>query len=589
MVSPQLQIVLRILGFLKRYKLYLLAAYLSLLISTVLSLAVPRLLGDSIDRVLANGQYSYLVYAAVAVVVLSLLKGLFAYGENYLRESLSQHVAYDLRNALYGHLQRLSFGYHDKQQTGQLMSRATADVENVRWFINLGVLRMSYLAVLLLSVSVVLITIDWRLAVVSLAVMPFVALRATIIGKRLRSVWLRIQEQTGELGAILQENLAGVRVVKAFSRQKHESQKFAAKSSELSEENLTANRVQASNAPLMVFVFTAITGLILWFGGREVILGRLTAGGLTQFILYLAMLQMPVRMVGFLVNLYSRAASSGQRIFDVLDAQSPVRERPHARDLKDVKGRVTFEGVSFNYNSVSPVLKDVSFEAKPGQVIALVGATGSGKTTIVSLIPRFYDVATGKVAIDGVDVRDVSLPSLRRNVGIVQQDVFLFSATVHDNIAYGRPGASKEKVVWAAKVARLHDFIAALPQGYETWVGERGITLSGGQKQRVAIARTLLLDPRILIMDDSTSSVDTETEYLIQQAMAELIKGRTTFIVAQRLTTVKKADMILVLKDGEIVERGRHEELVAADGPYRQIYEMQLRPQEEAGAQAVRG
>ncbi len=589
MVSPQLQIVLRILGFLKRYKLYLLAAYLSLLISTVLSLAVPRLLGDSIDRVLANGQYSYLVYAAVAVVVLSLLKGLFAYGENYLRESLSQHVAYDLRNALYGHLQRLSFGYHDKQQTGQLMSRATADVENVRWFINLGVLRMSYLAVLLLSVSVVLITIDWRLAVVSLAVMPFVALRATIIGKRLRSVWLRIQEQTGELGAILQENLAGVRVVKAFSRQKHESQKFAAKSSELSEENLTANRVQASNAPLMVFVFTAITGLILWFGGREVILGRLTAGGLTQFILYLAMLQMPVRMVGFLVNLYSRAASSGQRIFDVLDAQSPVRERPHARDLKDVKGRVTFEGVSFNYNSVSPVLKDVSFEAKPGQVIVLVGATGSGKTTIVSLIPRFYDVATGKVAIDGVDVRDVSLPSLRRNVGIVQQDVFLFSATVHDNIAYGRPGASKEKVVWAAKVARLHDFIAALPQGYETWVGERGITLSGGQKQRVAIARTLLLDPRILIMDDSTSSVDTETEYLIQQAMAELIKGRTTFIVAQRLTTVKKADMILVLKDGEIVERGRHEELVAADGPYRQIYEMQLRPQEEAGAQAVRG
>ncbi|MEE9286048.1 MAG: ABC transporter ATP-binding protein [Dehalococcoidia bacterium] len=583
-----MRVLFRILGFLKPHKKLVLAAYVSLIGSSVLYLALPRLLGESVDRVAQQGQFSFLVYAGAAIVVLTLLRGVFAYFEAYLREALSQLVAYGIRNALYDHLQRMSFAYHDKQQTGHLMARATADVENIRWFISLGVIRLSYIIVLITGVSVLLLMTNWALALVSLAFIPVLIIRSAIISRQLRIVWTRAQERTGELTTLLQESLSGIKVVKAFNRRDYEDRKFSAKAGELADDFLAAARVQAGNTPMMNFMFTGVIGLVLWFGGREVMADRLSPGELTQFILYLAMLQMPVRMIGWMVNLASRAVSSGHRIFEILDAQSPVTEKVGAVDLDGIRGHVVMEHVSFQYDSAEAVLRDISIDVPPGQVVALLGATGSGKSTIVHLVPRFYDVTGGRVLIDGIDVRDVTLESLRRHVGIVQQDVFLFSATIRDNIAYGATDATGEQVEWAARAARLHDFIVSLPDGYATWVGERGLTLSGGQKQRVAIARTLLTDPRILILDDSTSSVDTRTEHQIRQALEELMRNRTTFVIAQRLSTVKNADQILVLQEGRIAQQGRHEELLSQGGMYREIYEMQLRPQEEA-SEAIAG
>ena len=581
---------LRILGYLRPYRKDVLAAYAALLGSTALFLALPFLIGESIDRIVEADDRDVLVVIGALLLSVAVLRGIFAYFETYLREKLAQLVAYDMRNQIFVHLQRLSFAYHDRQQTGQLMSRATADVEGIRWFINLGVVRMSYLVLLVIGASVLLLTIDWLLALMCLSFVPFIIVRGWSISRTLRGIWTRAQEYMGELGMLLQESLSGVKVVKVFTAEGREEAKFAAKAQDLADENLAAVRVQATNAPVLVFTFTGLTVLILWFGGHRVIDGVMSPGDLTKFILYMAMLQMPVRMSGFLLNLQSRAISSGERIFEILDADSPVKDEPGAVDLNGARGRVVMDKVAFGYSAASPVLEEISFEAEPGEIVALLGKTGSGKSTIVHLIPRFYDATSGAVTIDGQDVRDLTLESLRGSIGIVQQDVFLFSDTIEGNIAYGVPGANRERVEWAAKIANIHEFILSLPNGYDTWVGERGITLSGGQKQRIAIARTLLIDPRILILDDSTSSVDTRTEFEIRRALERLIKGRTTFVIAQRLSTVKSADQILVLDRGRIVQRGTHEDLVEEeDGIYREIYDMQLRAQEEAGRPVADG
>ena len=572
----------RLLTFLRPYKKQLAVAYFALIISTLLSLAVPRLLGYSIDKFIEKDTLGLFVLLALVVLAFAVARAIFAYIQTYISEYISQRVAYDLRNALYDHLQHLSYAYHDKQQTGQLMSRATADVEGVRWFISLGLVRSVYLIVLFAGVSAVLIITNWKLGLISLGALPLVSARAILVSRRLRWIWRNIQEMTGQLGALLQENLSGARVVRAFSREDYESAVFASKARDLADENVLASKLQASNAPLMNFIFALITGAILWVGGREVAEGRLTPGELAQFVFYLILLAFPVRIVGFVITLFSRAASSGERIFEILDAESPVQEKPGAVELPRVRGHVVFQSVSFRYDSSVPTLDAINFEISPGQVVALLGAMGSGKTTIVHLIPRFYDVSQGSISIDGMNVGDVTLKSLRREVGIVQQEMFLFADSIRNNIAYGAYNATMEEVERAAEAARLTDFIESLPQGYDTWVGERGTTLSGGQKQRIAIARTLLMDPRILILDDSTASVDTETEMLIQQALKELIRGRTTFIIAQRLSTVRNADVILVLDNGKIVERGSHQELLSRGGIYQKIYELQLRPQEAA-------
>jgi len=591
-----MRIVIRLLGFLNRYWKRVTLAYVCLFLSVGFSLGMPELVKQAIDRGVGydpltnttSGSTSLLIWLGIAILVVAALRGVFAFGQTYLGEYISQRVAYDIRNLFYDRVQRLSFAFHDTAQTGQLMSRATQDVEAVRFFISMGGLRILYVFITFFGICALLFVMNWRLALIGIASMPIIGYMAVVVGTKLRPIWTNIQQGIALLGTILQENLSGVKVVRAFTQEKYESQKFERQATILYDDNIKASKIRAFNMPLMSFILVASSGVIIWFGGKEILAGRLTGGELIQFYLYLAMMAMPIRMMGMMVNMVSRGISAGTRIFEVLDAESAVQEKPGAIELDGVQGLVSFNGVSFSYDLtdhyeiMGPVLDNINLEAQPGEMVALLGMTGSGKTTLVNLIPRFYDVTSGSITIDNTDIRDVTLNSLRRNIGIVQQDVFLFTATIADNIAYGAIDASMEDIIAASKAAQLHDFIESLPDGYDTWVGERGLTLSGGQRQRLAIARTLLIDPRILIFDDSTSSVDTETEFLIQKALRELMKGRTTFVIAQRLQTVRDADQILVLDKGIIAERGNHAELLEHGDIYRHIYEIQLRDQEEA-------
>ncbi|MBV9229237.1 MAG: ABC transporter ATP-binding protein, partial [Chloroflexi bacterium] len=481
----------------------------------------------------------------------------------------------------------LSFSFHDESETGQLMSRTTADIEAVRNFIPLGLLRGLVAFATFGAVTIILFRLDWQLALVTMISVPILLVLSRQVAKRLRPLWLGVQNEAGELGTVMQESLSGVRVVKSFAREEFEIEKFGKKNRELRELNLSAMRLSAWNQPLMVLALNVVTVLVVWIGGVAVIGHRLSLGTLVAVTQYVLVLAMPVRTFGFMITWFMRGLSGGTRIFAVLDTEPVITDAPGAEVLQQVKGHVSFENVSFAYGNGPQVLHDITIDAHPGQVIALLGPTGSGKSTILHLLPRFYDVTGGRVTVDGHDVREVTQASLRRNVGLVLQDVFLFNATLRDNIAYGVANATDEQVIAAAKIARLHDFVCSLPDGYDTWVGERGVTLSGGQKQRVAIARTLLLDPRILILDDSTSSVDMETEYLIQQALEAVMHGRTTFVVASRLRTIKSADQILVLEHGRIVERGTHETLLALGGPYSRLYDLQLREQEEFAARIL--
>jgi ATP-binding cassette subfamily B protein len=589
MPGRRLPVTIRLLSYAWTYKGRLALACLALTGLTAFQLIGPQLVAYAIDVGLdldengvPQGETRTLMIAALLLVGAAVARGFFQFLQTYTGEFVAQRTAYDIRNDIYNHLQRLSFAYHDKAQTGQIMQRATQDVEGIRMFISLGVIRLVYVVVLLIATLTVMVITSWQLALVSWAFIPITAAISIRMTTLLRPIWLEVQNLQGRVGVVLQENLSGMRVVKAFGREKEEQAKFDAEAQELFNNSYRTNRIQATYSPLLNLTWATAMVATAWFGAHQILNNNLTIGDLTKFMLYLTMLQMPVRSIGFITMFWARAATSGQRIYDILDAESAVQEKAGAFELAGTRGHVTFEDVSFGYDAISPVLRHIDIEAEPGEIIALLGQTGSGKTTVVNLMPRFYDVTGGAIKIDGHDIRDVTLTSLRRTFGIVQQDVFLFSSTIKENIAYGSPEATDEDIFRAAKMARIHDFIMTLPDGYDTWVGERGITLSGGQKQRVSIARTLLLDPRILVFDDSTSSVDTETEYLIQQALAELMKGRTTFVIAQRLRTVKSADQILVLKDGKIVERGRHEELIQQDGLYRQIYDLELRDQEEA-------
>ncbi len=536
---------------------------------------------ELVDRASFEGKTSTLTIAAGLLLAVALMRGFFAYWMQFLGEWLSQHVAYDLRNHIYEKLQRQSYAYHDKQQTGQLMSRATQDVESTRMFIQMGVLRLLDISLRIIVAAALMFSTNFILALVAWSLLPIVAFQSIRVQRVSRRMWMAVQDQLGRITTVLQENMSGVRVVKAFSREKHENEKFETEANELFYWNIRQNRIQAQMNPFYQAMSMLSQVFVLGVGAYYITQGTLTYGGLIEFLFYQSLLIMPMRMLGMIVQQFARAGASGDRIFEILDAESIVVEKPDAKPLGNVQGRVRFEGVSFGYDAVSPVLNDVTFEADAGKVVALLGPTGSGKTTIVNLLPRFYDVTAGRILIDDVDIRDTTLQSLRANIGIIQQDVFMFSATIRDNIAYGAVESTYEQIIEAAKIARIHDFIMSLPDGYDTWVGERGVTMSGGQKQRISMARTLLLDPHILILDDSTSSVDTQTEYLIQQALSEVMKGRTTLVIAQRLRTVKNADEILVMKDGTIAERGEHESLIAQDGLYREIYDLELRDQEE--------
>lgn len=585
-----MQILVRITKIAWKFRARLILAYLSFLGAVGVSLLIPQLFGEAIDLLVAidgdgivreSTSNRTLTYFALGILGASLLRGFLDFARTYCTDSLSQKVSYDIRNSFYDKLQHLSFAYHDTVHTGDLMSKATADVEAIRRFVNMGLVRALEVVVRVIALLLILSFMNWELTLISLAFVPFIVIRSSMVMGRLREMWALVQMRMGEAVTILQENLVGIHVVKAFASEEYEKKKFARKAHELREEYYKSERLQGTNSAWMTLFFTSGMGLILWYGGWEVIRGDLTVGGLTKFILYLSQLTFPIRMSSFIINSFSRAITSGGRIFEVLDAESPVMQKSDAAVLERAEGRVEFEDVSFSYSERIPALRHLNISAKPDQITAILGAPGSGKSTIVNLLPRFYDVTEGCITIDGKDIRDFTLESLRHNVGIVQQDVFLFSANIHDNIAYGVKGATREDVIRAAKVAQLHDYIDSLPDGYDTWVGERGATLSGGQRQRLSIARSILTDPPVLILDDSTSSVDVQTERMIHQAMVNVMKNRTTFVIAHRLSTVREADLIVVLKDGQIAEQGTHDELLAVNGIYQNIYELQLQPQEE--------
>ncbi len=579
-----MRVLIRLTRYAFRHRWYLLGAYAAMVASSLSALIIPRVLGEAIDEALASGLQSRLLLLASVIVLFSLMRGIFSYGQRYLSESLSQRSAYDLREDFFRKLQGMSFGFFDREQTGDLMSRATQDVEAVRMFVSMGMVRGLSIFVTLGAVSALMAITNWRLTIVCMAFLPLILWRALAMSRVLRPTWMKVQKETGAMTTVLQENLSGMKVVKSYGARAFEESKFNARAAAIARLTYSATRLFASQGSLMTFIFTAATGAILWYGGREVAADRLTAGGLTSFIFYMGLLAMPVRMSGWLMNTLSRASSAGQRLYHVLDAQSPVSEKPDAIPMPRIEGHVVFANVAVSYDGARSAVRKIDFQAHPGQLVALLGGPGSGKSTIAHVVPRFYDVTEGRITIDGYDTRDVTLTSLRENVGIVMQDVFVFAATIRDNIAYGLDEVDMEVVVEAAKIAQLHDFIESLPSGYDTWVGERGVTLSGGQRQRLAIARTILLDPPIIILDDSTSSVDMATEHRLQEALDEAIRGRTTFVIAHRLSTVRRANLILVLEDGEIVERGTHDELLARDGFYRRIYDLQLRPQDQLKA-----
>jgi ATP-binding cassette subfamily B multidrug efflux pump len=567
----------RALGYLRHYWLLAAGAFLGLFVSTGTRLVIPRLTQRIIDDGITTGQMEIVVWSAVGTVGMAIAGSVFSFLQGVLSARTAQGIAYDLRNELYAKIQALSFSYHDRAQTGQLLTRATSDVEMVHMFVGMGFVHLLSAILMMVGSIALLFATDWQLALVMLVLVPLIFGVFALFASKARPLFTQIQQRLADLNTVLQENLVGVRVVKAFAREPHEAQRYTQANQSLFDLNLVIGRLMAAAIPLIFLIANLSLLAVYWIGGYQAITGPLSVGRLVAFANYMMMAFFPMLMLGMIMAMISQAGASAERVFEILDAKSEVTEKPEAVELPPSEGRLVFEHVSFRYFSRGEsVLKDISFAAEPGQTVALLGATGSGKSTIINLIPRFYDVTDGQITVDGCDVRDVTLDSLRQQIGIVLQETTLFSGSIRENIAFGRPEASLEEVSAAATAAEAHDFIMGFPKGYDTPVGERGVTLSGGQKQRIAIARALLLNPRILILDDATSSVDYETEYRIQRALERLMENRTSFVIAQRIATVLNADQILVLDRGEIVARGTHEELLDQSPIYAEIYYSQL-------------
>ncbi len=580
--SSDWKILLRCFGYLRPSWKMMAGAYVAMLIISALGVANPQLLRWGIDRGIKAGDMRFLGGVALGLLGLTLLNGVFSFFQGRWTELASQQVAYDMRNDIHRKLSTLSFAYHDQAETGQLLSRAIQDVDRIRFMTGRAMLHLINGVVTFIAVTVMMLRMNPRLTLLAMITAPLLFYQTFTFARKIRPMWLALQQQMAILTTRLEQNLRGMRIVKGFAQEPAETAHFEAENATWFQIAADSARLQSINGPLMGLITNIGSIFILWYGGRLVVQGGLTMGELVAFTAYMGQLAGPVRMMGRVIPAIVQAIACGERIFDILDAESEVKEAPNALLLPPVQGRVSFENVSFAYFGRHKVLENVTLDVPPGQIVALLGATGSGKTTIINLIPRFYDVTQGRVTVDGYDIRDVTLASLRDQIGIVLQETTLFADTIRANIAFGRPDASEEEIVAAAQAAQAHDFILEMPEGYDTKVGERGATLSGGQKQRIAIARALLKDPRILILDDALSSVDTETERLIQLALERLMRGRTSFVIAQRLSTVRLADQILVLEQGRIVAQGTHEELLRTSGLYVEIYQRQLRPQEAA-------
>ena len=582
--------VLRALGYLKKYWNIVLGALFSMLVISTGSLVSPQLLRILIDEGIGSLDLRKVIQVSAILVGIAILMGIFNFLQSYWAEVASQGVAYDLRNSIFEKLQKLSFSYHDRAQTGKLMTRMTSDVEIVRMFVSQGLLSLLSSILVLTGTLVIMFVMNWRLSIILVAIIPIVLTLFILMISRISPIAMAVQQKLAALNTILQENLAGMRVVKAFAREPFETQRYLDQNQDLLQENINLIRLYSTIFPLIFFFANLGIVAVVWFGGLQVIRDQLTLGELVAFIGYLGYMLLPVFMLGMLSSMLSRAIASAKRVFEVIDAQSEIVQKPDAVPLPPLKGEVKFRRVRFRYTGgEEDVIQNISFQAEPGQTIAILGQTGAGKSSIINLIPRFYDVSSGKITMDGYDLRDVTLDSLRSQIGIVLQESSLFSGTIRENIAYGRPDARIEDIIEAAKAAQAHDFIEAYPQGYDTRVGERGVGLSGGQKQRIAIARALLVEPRILILDDSTSSVDAETEYFIQQALEKLMEGRTSFVIAQRISTVRKADKILLLGDGKLVAEGTHEELLQSSELYAEILETQFADRSELIAAVEEG
>lgn len=577
--------LLRIIRMVLRHPWQVAIAIVATFIAAGLQLMIPRLLGRAVDEAqgiiaAAAGAESALLTTALILLAVSFLRGIFTMLQNYFGESVGHFIGYELRLAYYEKLQRLSFSFHDRVHTGDLITLGILDIDGVRTFFSTGLVRFFLLLVLIGVGAYLLITTDLVLGLVSLSFVPFVAWRSSVTRLRLRTIWLTLQEKLSVVSRVMDENLGGTRVVRAFAAHRHELDKFDEASADalaLAHERTTTRVV---NTSAMNFSFFTAMGLVLWIGGGKVIAGEISIGTLTSFLAFMTILQMPVRQLGMLVNSFARASTCGSRLFEVLDLELVVKDAPGAKDLVVSKGVLRFDDVDFRYPGLddSSGLKGVTFEAKRGETIGIVGPPGSGKSTIAHLIPRFYDVTGGSISIDGQDIRSVTLDSLREAVGIVLQDSFLFTTSIENNIVYGDPWAKDERIERASESAQLHNYVLNLPKGYETIVGERGVSLSGGQRQRLSIARVLMLHPSVMIFDDSTAAIDAGTEQRIRRAIRRFADERVTIVISHRLSSLMHADNILFIEDGRIVERGTHTELLAEGGRYRALYDLQMSP-----------
>ena len=572
----------RLVGFLGPYRWSMVVSTILAVLSQLASIALVLVTGDVIDHAVRPRDERQLWMYVAVIVAIGLVKALLMVGRRFISGRQALGVEFDMRNGLYAHLLRLSFGFYDRHQTGQLMSRATVDLQTVRFFLGYGLIFFFQHILTIVGVTAVMLWLEWRLALISLAVTPLIVVLAYRYSHVSHPVLREVQQKMADVTTVAEEAIVGVHVVKAFAQEERQQALFERRSEAVFQQSLLANRQRALYVPVLSFVPLLAQAAVLLVGGRMVANGSLTLGTFIEFNLFVVMLIMPLRMLGMWIGQAQRATASGEWIFEILDEPEEIADVAGARELPPGDGRIRFEDVTFEYDEGRTVLEGIDLELEPGTTVALIGHTGSGKTSLASLVPRFYDVSGGRLLVDGADVRSVKLASLRRSIGIVAQDPFLFSATVRDNIAFGRADATDEEVEHAARLAQAHDFVEQLPEGYDTVIGERGITLSGGQRQRIAIARALVLQPRILIFDDATASVDATTEARIRLGLREAMRGRTTLIIAHRLSTIALADELVVLDGGRIAARGTHDDLIRTSPVYREIYEHGLLEREFA-------